>query len=161
MNTIIYTIRYTHLCNLNVIITTVIIHVYVPRSFLGVRTILMQFILFAWFNNQFSTSSRISTKIQIKVYTYNLEWHMVMWPRRWLQYVLPKSLFALRSALLGSFCSSLWGLHLYDAYLQSVYPKFHINDYQVKFIPTGIKKFIYLNFCKNHLTYIILPTFTT
>jgi hypothetical protein len=73
MNTIIYTIRYTHLCNLNVIITTVIIHVYVPRSFLGVRTILMQFILFAWFNNQFSTSSRISTKIQIKVYTYNLE----------------------------------------------------------------------------------------
>jgi hypothetical protein len=42
-------------------------------SFLDVRTILMQVILFAWFKNQFSTSSRISSKIKIKVYKFNLK----------------------------------------------------------------------------------------
>jgi hypothetical protein len=47
-------------------------------SFLGVRTILMQLILFAWFKNQFSTSSRTSSKIKIKVYKYNLEQHKVI-----------------------------------------------------------------------------------
>jgi hypothetical protein len=50
-NNIICTIRYMHLCNLNVIITAVIIHVYDLQIIIGVRTIRMQLILFAWFKN--------------------------------------------------------------------------------------------------------------